>query len=77
MFTPGVALDVWVGVGGKGGLMVNLVIASFEVHLSPNTTRCQKLASVVLTLGASTWVAAVCFNFEKLSAIWGLTLSSV
>ena len=48
MFTLGVALDVWVGVGGKWGLMVNLVIAltSFEVHLSPNTTRCQKVAKV-------------------------------
>ena len=59
--------------------MVNLVIAltSFEVHLSPNTTRCQKLASVVLTLGASTWVAVVCFNFEQLWASGGLNLFSV
>ena len=50
MFTLEVALDVWVGVGGKGWLMVNLVIAlaAFEVHLSPNTTSCQKVAKVWL-----------------------------
>ena len=53
MFTLGVPLDVWVGVGeGWGGLMVNLVIAlaAFEEHLSPNTTSCQKVAKVWLWL---------------------------
>ena len=66
MFTLGVALDVWVGVGGKGGLMVNLVtaLAAFEVHLSPTTTSCQKVAKVwsrllVLVLGWLRYVSTL------------------